>query len=137
VEGSERDILREVWKGIQDGKSEDAVVLAMKELERLRGKLLRSAEWVQEEGLWRFRNRIYIPMVPKLQWKIVEQHHDLKIGRHAGCWKTLELVSQSYWWPNMSHYISQYCKSCHMCLHTKAQKHKPFGKLHPLPIPEA
>jgi len=24
-----------------------------------------------------------------------------------------------------------------MCLHTKAQKHKPFGELHPLPVPKA
>jgi hypothetical protein len=56
VEGSERDILKEVWKGIRDGKSEDAVVLAMKELEKAKGKSLRSSEWVKEEGLWRFRN---------------------------------------------------------------------------------
>jgi hypothetical protein len=38
VEGSERDILKEVRKGIRDGKSEDAVVLAMKELEKAKGK---------------------------------------------------------------------------------------------------
>jgi hypothetical protein len=46
--------MKEVRKGIQDGKSEDAVVLAMKELEKARGKLLKSLEWVKEEGLWRF-----------------------------------------------------------------------------------
>jgi hypothetical protein len=54
VEGSEWDILKEVRKGIRDGKSEDAVVLAMKELEKAKGKSLRSSEWVEEEGLWRF-----------------------------------------------------------------------------------
>jgi hypothetical protein len=63
----ERDILKEVRKGIQDGKSEDAVVLAMKELEKAKGKSLRSPEWVKEEGLWRFRNRIYVPMVLELR----------------------------------------------------------------------
>jgi hypothetical protein len=67
VEGSERDILKEVWRGIQDRKGEDAVVLAMKELEKAMGKSLRSSEWVKEEGLWRFWDQIYIPMVPKLQ----------------------------------------------------------------------
>jgi hypothetical protein len=56
VEGVEWDILKEVWKGIQDGKSEDALVLAMGELEKARGKSLRSSEWVKEEGLWRFRD---------------------------------------------------------------------------------
>ena len=37
----------------------------------------------------------------------------------------------------MSCYIRQYCKACNMCLQTKVQKHKPFGKLHPFPVPKA
>jgi hypothetical protein len=78
------------------------VVLVMKELEKAKGKSLRSSEWVKEEGLWRFRNRIYVPMVPELRQRIAEQHHNSKIGGHVGHWKTLELISQSYWWPNMS-----------------------------------
>jgi hypothetical protein len=113
------------------------VVLAMKELDRVKGKLLRSSEWVKEEGLWKFCDRIYVPMVPELQRKIAKQHHDSKISGHVGRWKTLELILRSYWWPNMSRYIGQYCKSCDMCLHTKAQKCKPFGELHLLLIPEA
>ena len=76
-------------------------------------------------------------MIPDLYHRIVEWHHNLKIMGHAGCWKILELISWSYWWPNMSQYIRQYCKVCDMCLHMKAQKQKPFGKLHPLPIPKA
>ena len=76
-------------------------------------------------------------MIPELRRKIAEQHHNSKIGGHTGRWKTLELVSRNYWWPNMSCYIGQYCKLCDMCLRTKAQKRKPFGELHPLPIPEA
>jgi hypothetical protein len=67
----------------------------------------------------------------------LEQHHDLKIGGHTGCWKTLKLISRSYWWPNMSQYIGQYCKLCDLCLRTKAQKCKPFSELHSLTIPKA
>jgi hypothetical protein len=66
VEGAEHDILCEVWRGVQDGRSEDAVVLAMKELERLRGKTLQSSEWAQEDGLWKFCDRIYVPLIPEL-----------------------------------------------------------------------
>jgi hypothetical protein len=109
----------------------------MKELDRSRGKTLQSLEWAQEDGLWKFRDRIYIPLIPDLRCRIAEQHHNSKIGGHAGHWKTLKLVSRSYWWLNMSRYICQYCKACNMCLHTKAQKHKPFSKLHPLPVPKA
>jgi hypothetical protein len=36
----------------------------------------------------------------------------------------------------MSHYISQYVKTCDLCLRTKIQWHHLIGELHPLPIPE-
>jgi hypothetical protein len=136
IEGAERSILREVRKGVRDGKSEDAVVSAMKELGRAKGKTLRSSEWTEEDGLWRFRDRIYVPLIPDLRRRIAEQHHDSKIGGHAGRWKTLELISRNYWWPNLSRFVGQYCKACDLCLRTKAQKCQPFGELHPLPIPK-
>ena len=55
---------------------------------------------------------------------------------HPGCFKTLELVSQSYWWPNMSRYIGMYVSHCDLCLRTKIQRRLPTGKLQRLPIPE-
>ena len=84
VEGAERDIVREIRKGVHQGKHEDAVLVAMKELEKAKGKTLRSLEWAQDEGLWRFHNCIYVPMIPDLSCRIVEQHHDSKIAGHAG-----------------------------------------------------
>jgi hypothetical protein len=36
----------------------------------------------------------------------------------------------------MSCYISKYCKTCDLCLQTKAQKQPLMGELKPLPIPE-
>jgi hypothetical protein len=66
VEGAECDILCKVWRGVWDRRSEDVVVLAMKELERSRGKTLQSSEWAQEDRLWKFRDRIYVPVIPEL-----------------------------------------------------------------------
>jgi hypothetical protein len=66
MEGAERDILREVRKGVRDRKGEDAVMLAMKELDRLKGRTVRSSEWAQENRLWRFHDQIYVLMVPDL-----------------------------------------------------------------------
>jgi hypothetical protein len=66
MEGAERDILREVQKGVQDGQSEDAVMLAMKELDRSKERTVQSSEWAQENGLWKFHDRIYVPMIPDL-----------------------------------------------------------------------
>jgi hypothetical protein len=32
----------------------------------------------------------------------------MRIAGHAGRFKTLELVSRNYWWPQMSRYIGIY-----------------------------
>jgi hypothetical protein len=40
IEEAEHNILREVKKGVQDRKSEDAVMLVMKELERSKGRIV-------------------------------------------------------------------------------------------------
>ena len=85
MEGVEWNMLHEVGKGVQDGRSEDLVVKAIKELEKSKGKVLQSSEWAEQDGLWRFRDRIYIPMIPDLCHRIVEQHHDSKITGHARC----------------------------------------------------
>jgi hypothetical protein len=50
-------------KGVQDGRGEDVVVLAMKEFDKLNGKILRSSEWVKEDGLWMFCDCIYVPLI--------------------------------------------------------------------------
>ena len=40
VKGAERDIVCEIRKGVHQGKHEDVVLVAMKELEKLKGKTL-------------------------------------------------------------------------------------------------
>ena len=66
----------------------------------------------------------------------MSQHHDTRVARHAGQWKTLELVAHNYWWLQMSYYISQYVKTCDLCLQTKVQCHPLIGELAPLPVLE-
>jgi hypothetical protein len=120
LEGEERDILQDIRKGNRKGKQEDAVAKSASELRRFKGKSLRVLEWSEHDGLLCFRDRIYVPNDPELCHHITSQHHDTQVAGHPG-WKTLELVSCNYWWPQMSRYIGQYVKTCDPCLQTKIQ----------------
>jgi hypothetical protein len=51
---------------------------------------------VRSDGLLMFRGKIYVPKDRDLRHRIVKQHHDMCITGHAGCFKTLKLVSCNY-----------------------------------------
>src|SRR6202142_2889285 len=111
--GEERELLKEVRRGLRDDEQEEVVAKAAKELKRDKGRgLVRSAEWSERDGLLLYRGKIYVPKDRDLRRRIVEQHHDSRVTGHAGRWKTLELVARNYWWPQMSRYIGLYVKTC-------------------------
>ena len=78
-------------------------------------------------------NKIYVPG-SHLHHQILTLCHDSKLAGHPGRWKTLELVSWNYWWPQMSRYIGKYVSTCDMCLWMKSIHQPLSGELHPLPI---
>jgi hypothetical protein len=97
LEGEERNILREVQHSLKDGVQEEAVAKAARELQKDKGRgMVKSAEWLESDGLLMFRGKIYVPNDRDLRRRIIEQHHDMRIARHAGRFKTLELVTRNY-----------------------------------------
>jgi hypothetical protein len=101
---------------------EESVAKAARELRKEKGRgTVKGAEWSESDGLLMFHGKIYVLEDRELGCHIIEQHHDMHIARHVGCFKTLELVSCNYWWPQMSHYISVYVKTCDLCNQMKVQ----------------
>ena len=100
---------------MEAGDQEEVVVKAIQELKKSPAKSVKLSEWSMENGLLYYRGKIYVPG-PDLHHKISALCHDSKLAGHLGRWKTLELISRNYWWPQMSRYIGKYVSTCNMCL---------------------
>ncbi|EEB89307.1 hypothetical protein MPER_12608 [Moniliophthora perniciosa FA553] len=119
---------------MNNGDLEEPIAKAAAELRKdPTHRSVRSAEWNQDNGLLVFRGKVYVPKDKDLRRRIVEQHDDSHVAGHPGRFKTLELVSRNYWWPQMNRYIGQYTRTCQPCIRAKIQRHKPVGELHPTP----
>jgi len=127
-------MLREIRQGNQKDDQEEPVAKAARELRQTSSKMVHSAEWSEDNGVLQFRGKIYVPWNSDLRRQIVSLCHNTKVAGYPGRWKTLELVSRNYWWPQMSRYIGQYVSTCDLCLRTKPIRQAPVGKLHPLRI---
>jgi len=52
--------------------------------------------------------RGYIPKDEKLKIEIIQLHHDTLITGHRRQYKTVELVTRNYWWPEVIKKVKRY-----------------------------
>jgi hypothetical protein len=87
-------------------------------------------------GLLLYEGRVYVPDFNELRLRILREKHDHPTAGHQGFRKTFELVRREFYWPQMRKFISDYCTTCDTCPRAKPSRHKPYGLLKQLPIPE-
>src|SRR5258705_8060147 len=117
----------------QSDQYDDPVVKALKALDA--GELC-SNEWTCAEEVVLYQGRVYIPDDPQLRHDLVHAHHSTAVTRHPRRWKTLELVSQNYWWPGLSRYIAKFITGCDACNWMKTFPMQKVGKLIPNKVPD-
>jgi hypothetical protein len=88
------------------------------------------------DGLLLRHGLVYVPDNQALKTDILGQSHDHPTAGHFGRFKTLELLSRNFYWPNISHFVKNYIRTCDLCQRSKPPRHRPYGLLQPLPVPE-
>jgi len=98
--------------------------------------MLRDEEWREEDGIMYREGKVYVPKDDILRAEIIRLHHDTPVGGHGGQWKTVELVTQNFWWLGVTKEVKQYVEGCDSYQRNKNHTEQPAGKLMPNLIPE-
>jgi len=61
--------------------------------------------------------RLWIPQA--MADELIENTHNSVAGMHGGIKKTLEAISQKFYWPNMARQIGDFIRNCEVCKQTK------------------
>ena len=76
------------------------------------------------------------PTGDRLRQLLIKECHSSAMSGHFGVDKVTALLQRDYFWPRMRRTVRAYIQSCHECQLCKPSHQKPYGLLHPLPIPD-
>ncbi len=93
-------------------------------------------QYTKKDGLIQFKDRIAVPSDDEVKLRILQSKHDHTTAGHPGTHKTFDLVKRDYAWKGMKKYVTDYVHGCLTCARSKSLRHKKYGLLQPLPIPE-
>jgi hypothetical protein len=88
-----------------------------------------------QNGLLKYKNRIWIGSNYPLQLKIISELHSSLVGGHSGFPVTYRRIKQLFAWQGMKKMIKQELQKCQICLQEKPDRAKYPGLLQPLPVP--
>jgi hypothetical protein len=92
---------------------------------------------VDNDGLLRFKNRIYVPPNEKLGSLILNEAHRAVYMAHLGVMKIREDLKPLFFWKGMKENIVNYVARCLECQQVKAEHKHPAGSLQPHVIPKS
>jgi hypothetical protein len=87
-------------------------------------------------GLLLYNLHVCVPDALDLRLRVLQGKHAHQSAGHQGFRKTLELVKQEFYWPGLRNMVEEYCWTCETCPRNKSARHKPYGLLKQLPIPD-
>jgi hypothetical protein len=91
---------------------------------------------IDPNGALRRSGKVWIPDNVTLRQTILSRNHDDPMGGHFGVEKTAQLLKRKYYWPKLARDVKEYIRRCPACQLNKIRRHKPWGLLTPLPVPD-
>ena len=89
-----------------------------------------------EAGYLHLNGHVYVPEANNLRLHVLKYKHDHPLLGHFGQNHTLELIRCEYTWPGIHTYVKDYINSCTACARAKTPRHRPYGMLKQLPVPD-
>jgi hypothetical protein len=77
-----------------------------------------------------------VPEDEELRSLLISEFHDSKYAGHFGMSRTRVAVGRMFWWKSLAGDVAKYVSTCVACQRNKARRHKPYGLIQPLHVPE-
>jgi hypothetical protein len=93
-------------------------------------------EWILENGLLTYQNRLVVADEHNLRTKLIAEAHNQVSTAHPGKNKTRKILCARYYWPGMTTDIDRFIWNCDDCRWSSIPRDKTPRLLKPLPIPD-
>ena len=94
-------------------------------------------QWSISDDLLYYKDRLFIPANEDVQTHIAKGCHDSQVAGHFRQEKTLEIITQDFYWKGLINWVNDYVRFCTACQQAKAPRHARFGLLNPLQVANA
>ena len=122
-------LLEQIKQGQKHDQEGERLIRAIKNRKR---KELR----LDDEGIIRHGNRIWVPDVDELRKTVMKEAHSSAYSIHPGSTKMYKDIKKYYWWENMKRDVAEYVSKCLTCQQIRVEHMRPGGELQPLPVPD-
>ncbi|CEL56321.1 hypothetical protein RSOLAG1IB_11892 [Rhizoctonia solani AG-1 IB] len=130
-----KDIQREIEASLHLDESLDEILAHLQDESKAPPSVKKGfKDYEMEAGLLFYQGRILVPDVGSLRKDLLQIFHDSPLAGHPGRQRTLELLSQTYYWPGIRADVYIHVDSCKTCQRIKLPKAK-ILPLQPVKIP--
>ena len=77
-----------------------------------------------------------ICVVQPLRHKVMDEAHASPYAGHRGIFATTNALERYFFWPTLRADIEKHVRECLVCQKVKYDRHKVYGQLQPLPVPD-